>query len=133
MKEHADAVPMRLGSNRRKSCAKAQRLAVALVSIRTTTGHQLYLMRGVENGVGDVDGRVHQNENCREYQDRRNWITKYSRLAIAATTQLPTPFHANTFSVNTAPPSKLPTCRPMIVTTGNHAFRIMSRRQCAAR
>ena len=49
--------------------------------------------------------------------------TGKSRKKIASTTSLPIPGHANTDSVMTAPPSRVPTCSPSTVSTGTAAFR----------
>ena len=54
--------------------------------------------------------------------------TGKSRKKIASTTSLPMPGHANTDSVITTPPSKVPICSPSTVSSGTAALRSACRR-----
>ena len=49
--------------------------------------------------------------------------TGKSLLSTQSTANLPMPGQANTVSVKSAPPSRLPNCRPMTVDTGSMALR----------
>ena len=51
------------------------------------------------------------------------WTTGKSLFSTQSTANLPMPGHANTVSVSSAPPKRLPNCRPMTVDTGSMALR----------
>ena len=51
------------------------------------------------------------------------WTTGKSLFSTQSTANLPMPGQANTVSVSSAPPRRLPNCRPMTVDTGSMALR----------
>jgi hypothetical protein len=92
-----------------------------------------FLGDGVRDALDPRTTTILANTNERAISKVVAWITGRSRAVMLSYSSDPSPGHAKTTSVSSAPPSRYPSCRPVMVMTGGRAFKMTCRHMSAAR